>query len=86
MGLTVSRGRALAVSRERMLRNEMGCNDPVMVTGWCPGVGQSEARMGDTDQSEARDGAMTEITYVVSRVIKADIILKYTNTFWIETL
>ena len=36
---------------------------------------------GDTDQSEARDGAMTEITYVVSRVIKVDIILKYTNTF-----
>ena len=46
MGLTVSRGRALAVNPERMLRNEMGCNDPVMVTGWCPGLGQSESRDG----------------------------------------
>ena len=64
------------MSLERMLRNEMGCNDPVMVTGWCPGVGQSEAR----------DMVMTEITSVVSQVIKADIILKYTNIFWMETL
>ncbi len=29
---------------------------------------------------------MTEITSVVSQVIKADIILKYTNIFWMETL